>query len=101
MAMGQYLLGIDGVKFLLSERFTQDPVESFFGQQRQKGSAWESKTPQCISSPIILLPFEFNDQQLLLQQVTSGRANTIRIQILWMIHLYLKDNAILRTNIIS
>ena len=96
--MGQYLLGIDGVKFLLSERFTQDPVESSFGQQRQKGGG--SETPQCISSPIILLPFEFNDQQLLLQQVMSGRANTIRIQMLWMIHLYLKDNTVLRTNII-
>ena len=44
MAMGQYLLGIDGVKFLLSERFTQDPVESSFGQQRQKGGGSENPT---------------------------------------------------------
>ena len=26
-----------GVKFLLSERFTQDPLETFFGHQRQRG----------------------------------------------------------------
>ena len=42
MAMGRYLLGITGVKFLLSERFTQDPVESFFGQQRQRGGGSEN-----------------------------------------------------------
>ena len=41
---GRYLLGIDRVKFLLSERFTQDPVESFFGQQRQKGGGSENPT---------------------------------------------------------
>lgn len=35
--MGRYLLKYPGVKFLLSERFTQDPLESFFGHQRQKG----------------------------------------------------------------
>ena len=35
--MGRYLLNFPGVKFLLSERFTQDPLESFFGQQRQRG----------------------------------------------------------------
>ena len=34
--MGQYLLSYPGVKFLFSERFTQDPLESFFGQQRQR-----------------------------------------------------------------
>ena len=46
MAMGRYLLGISGVKFLLSERFTQDPVESFFGQQRQKGGGSDNPTVQ-------------------------------------------------------
>ena len=33
MKLGKYLLGVSGVKFLLSERFTQDPVETFFSQQ--------------------------------------------------------------------
>ena len=37
MKLGKYLLGVSGVKFLLSERFTQDPVKTFFSQQRQKG----------------------------------------------------------------
>ena len=35
--MGKYLLSFPGVKFLLSERCTQDPLESFFGHQRQRG----------------------------------------------------------------
>ena len=35
--MGRYLLKYPGVKFLFSERFTQDPLESFFGQQQQRG----------------------------------------------------------------
>ena len=31
-----YLLTLDGAKFVLSERFNQDSVESFFGKQRAK-----------------------------------------------------------------
>lgn len=31
------LLGIPGVTYLLSERFCQDPLESFFGKQRYRG----------------------------------------------------------------
>ena len=42
--MGQYLLRVSGVKFLLSERFTQDPVETFFSQQRQRGGGSENPT---------------------------------------------------------
>ena len=35
--MGRYLLSYPGVKFLFSERFTQDHLESFFRQKRQRG----------------------------------------------------------------
>ena len=35
--MTEYLVKHEGVKFLLSERFCQDPVEEFFGNQRAKG----------------------------------------------------------------
>ena len=31
------LLSVPGVTYLLSERFSQDPVEAFFGKQRYKG----------------------------------------------------------------
>ena len=35
--LAKYLLGCTGVKFLLSERLSQDPPESFFGKQRMRG----------------------------------------------------------------
>ena len=31
-----YLLSVEGAKFILSERFNQDTLESFFGQQRAR-----------------------------------------------------------------
>ena len=33
----EYLLGLPGVKYVLSEKFYQDPLESFFGKQRMRG----------------------------------------------------------------
>ena len=44
MGMGQYRLGVSGVKFLLSERLTQYLVETSFSQQRQKGGGSENPT---------------------------------------------------------
>ena len=43
--MGRYLFS-HGVHFILSERFTQDPVESFFGHQRQWGGGRDNPTAQ-------------------------------------------------------
>ena len=37
MARARFLLQQPGVKFLLSERFCQDPLEAFFGHQRARG----------------------------------------------------------------
>ena len=37
VALAKELLQIDGVKFLLSEKFTQDPLEEHFGRQRRRG----------------------------------------------------------------
>ena len=42
--MARYLLDQPGVKFLLSERFCQDPLESFFGHQRSKGGHNDNPT---------------------------------------------------------
>ena len=33
----KYLFTIPGVKFFFSERLNQDPLESFFGKQQQRG----------------------------------------------------------------
>lgn len=42
--MAEYLLQQTGVKFLLSERFCQDSVEEFFGQQRSRGGRNDNPT---------------------------------------------------------
>ena len=42
--MARYLLDQPGVKFLLSERFCQDPLESFFGHQHSKGGNNDNPT---------------------------------------------------------
>ena len=35
--MVPYLLDVPGVSYVLTERFNQDPLESFFGKQRMRG----------------------------------------------------------------
>ena len=42
--MARFLLKQGDVKFLLSERFCQDPVEEFFGHQRAKGGRCDNPT---------------------------------------------------------
>lgn len=44
MEMARFLLQQEGVNFLLSERFCQDPVEEFFGHQRSKGGRNDNPT---------------------------------------------------------
>lgn len=46
MEVTKYLLGIEGVKFVLSVRFNQDPVEDYFGKQRAHGGRCENPTAQ-------------------------------------------------------
>ena len=40
--LGQFLLSVPGVSCFLSERLCQDPLEKFFGCQRQQGRASEN-----------------------------------------------------------
>ena len=40
----QYLFEVDGVKSFLSEKICQDPLEKFFGRQRQRGAVNENPT---------------------------------------------------------
>lgn len=40
----RYLLHQPGVQFVLSERFCQDPLESFFGNQRARGGRNDNPT---------------------------------------------------------
>jgi hypothetical protein len=34
-----FLLKVKGVRYVLTEKFCQDPLESFFGKQRMKGGS--------------------------------------------------------------
>lgn len=45
MELVPYILKIPGVNFFLSERLSQDPLEKFFGCQRQRGRTNEN--PSC------------------------------------------------------
>ncbi len=42
--LAKLLLKPDGYIFLLSERFTQDPLEDFFGKQRARGGRSDNPT---------------------------------------------------------
>ena len=44
--MAKFLLKQPDVKFLLSERFCQDPLEAFFGHQRGRGGRNDNPTVQ-------------------------------------------------------
>lgn len=42
--LAKFLLDPNGSRFLLSERFTQDPLEAFFGKQRARGGRSDNPT---------------------------------------------------------
>ena len=42
--VSKYLLSYPGVKAIFSERFNQDPLESFFGKQRSHGGRCDNPT---------------------------------------------------------
>ena len=44
--LGPKLLKMDGVQYLLSEVFSQDPLEAYFSRQRHKGGACDNPTVQ-------------------------------------------------------
>ena len=44
--LAKYLLSLPDVTVFLSNRLCQDPLEFFFGQQRQRGRAHENTTAQ-------------------------------------------------------
>ena len=42
MELTRYLFSVPGVKLFLSRRLTQDPLEQFFGCQRQRGGVHDN-----------------------------------------------------------
>jgi len=65
---GRYLLQYPGFRFLLSECFTQDPLEAFFSIQRQRGGGSDNPTA---------LQFTYNTSSLRIQRsvAPSARSN--------------------------
>ena len=55
--LSNVLFGIPGVEYILSEKFCQDSVESFFGKQRARGG--RNETPMSNSSWTTLCPYGF------------------------------------------
>ena len=67
LELAPFLLKQPGVKFLYSERFNQDPVEAFFGQQRARGGRNDSPTVQ-----------QFCDTTVSLRLQRSAALNPVR-----------------------
>lgn len=44
--LGPKILKMDGVRYLLSEVFSQDPLEAYFSRQRHKGGSCDNPTVQ-------------------------------------------------------
>ena len=61
--ISKYLLEQPGVHYLLSERFSQDPLEDFFGKQRAHGCWCENPTVQQFIKKT-QYHLEFRNQQL-------------------------------------
>ena len=61
------LLQITGVKMVLSEKFSQDPLEEHFAKQRRSGGANENPTL-----------YQFGNQELALNVMKSGLITDLR-----------------------
>ena len=44
MELSKLLLSIEGVNFILSEKYSQDPLEEHFARQRRRGGCSENPT---------------------------------------------------------
>ena len=60
--MTKFLLSQPNVGYILSERFNQDSIESFFGQQRSRGQRGDNPSVQ---------QFMQNTQAILMQKNTG------------------------------
>ena len=68
--MIQFLLSHEKVKFVLTERFNQDPLKNFFGQQRARGQRNDNPS---------VSQFLENTQALMVQKsLAVGGSSSIR-----------------------
>ena len=55
LELGPFLLQDKDVKFLLTERFCQDALESYFGDQRSRGRRYDNPTVQQVCTTANIL----------------------------------------------
>ncbi len=67
--LAEALLSLEGVQFLLSERFNQDPVDIYFGKQRQRGGRSDNPSVN---------QFLYNAQALHVSKSLIGYCGNIR-----------------------
>ena len=53
VTLGKFLLLEDSVTFLLSEKFTQDPIEEYFSKQRRRGGCNENPTLEVFNRNVL------------------------------------------------
>ena len=67
--MTQFLLSQSATGYVLSERFNQDPIEAFFGQQRSRGQRNDNPSVQ---------QFIHNTQAIIVQKsLVTGSSSSI------------------------
>lgn len=69
--LGPQLLQLEGVKYLLSEVFSQDPLERYFSKQRHRGGSCENPTA-------FLVPY--NASTLVQQRSVYSDIKTMNVQ---------------------
>lgn len=69
--LGPKLLKMDDVKYLLSEVFSQDPLEAYFSRQRHKGGSCDNPT---------ISQFQYNTVSLVQQGAIYKDLKTMNIE---------------------
>ena len=67
----------EGVSFLLSEKFSQDPLEEYFSRQRARGGADENPTLKMFNRNVLGLNVAGNDLIRVMNGNTRGRDREI------------------------
>ena len=75
--LGRALLSEEGVKFLLSEKVSQDPLEEYFSKQRAKGGANENPTLEDFNRNFLGLNVAGDELIRVLNGNTRGRYREI------------------------
>ena len=77
VTLAKVLLSEEGVKFVLSEKFTQDPVEEYFAKQRARGGADEAPTLEMFNRNVIGLNVAGDELIRVMNGNTRGRDRQI------------------------